>query len=71
MNEMCDLDSNSKVEQQGKSPAGGGDYTTERNGRVEDKESQLFQRLLVIVKKISQNFSSKEVIFKAMYLFSL
>lgn len=51
MNEICDLDSNCKVEQQGKSPAGGGDYTTERNRRTEDnKESQLFQRLLVIVK---------------------
>lgn len=51
MNEINDLDSNSAIEQRGKSPAGGGDYTTERNGRDEDKESQLFQRLLVIVKK--------------------
>lgn len=71
MNEINDLDSNSAIEQRGKSPAGGGDYTTERNGRDEDKESQLFQRLLVIVKKITQNFYSKEVIFKAMHLFSL
>lgn len=56
MNEMCDLDSNSTVEQWGKSPAGGGDYTTERNGRVEDKESQLFQSLLVIVKNKLKSF---------------
>lgn len=56
MNEINDLDSNSAIEQRGKSPAGGGDYTTERNGRDEDKDSQLFQRLLVIVKKNNSKF---------------
>lgn len=50
MNEICDLYSNSMVEHQSEGPAGGENCTRERNGRIEDKESQLFQRLLVLVK---------------------